>query len=297
MNPYGPVALALGLIALSIGLWELSWFRRSGAPGRKTFPAFSTHQIWCIACSAALALANGVGAMMGHEGKDFYSDLCTVARCLWVYHYVQLLMAFFDPRGNGGRHELIVRTGETLEKAKLPVQSIPPPFRCFFGCKGAYTPGRAFMFSTVQLIELSIAGLIFLSIVKVTLVLEGKYYDEVDDDEEDECPDSTGITSTIINIASIFVNIMGVAGMVVLTGLLEPHILPGNRANVAFRHNMFLFILPFQAAVQNALVFGIILPGVMGKCEARNLLFLVVAIEMVIFQVNSLVLKRALDSP
>ena len=109
MNQYGPVALALGLIALSIGLWELSWFRRSGAPGRKTFPAFSTHQIWCIACSAALALANGVGAMMGHEGKDFYSDLCTVARCLWVYHYVQLLMAFFDPRGNGGRHELIVR--------------------------------------------------------------------------------------------------------------------------------------------------------------------------------------------
>ena len=90
------------------------------------------------------------------------------------------------------------------------------------------------MFSTVQLIELSIAGLIFLSIVKVTLVLEGKYYDEVDDDEEDECPDSTGITSTIINIASIFVNIMGVAGMVVLTGLPEPHVLPGNRANVAF---------------------------------------------------------------
>ena len=36
------------------------------------------------------------------------------------------------------------------------------------------------MFSTVQLIELSIAGLIFLSIVKVTLVLEGKYYDEHD---------------------------------------------------------------------------------------------------------------------
>ena len=101
MNQYGPVALALGLIALSIGLWELSWFRRSGALGRKTFPAFSTHQIWCIACSAALALANGVGAMMGHEGMDFYTDICTVARCLWVYHYVQLLMAFFDPRGNG----------------------------------------------------------------------------------------------------------------------------------------------------------------------------------------------------
>ena len=280
LNPSGPAVLTLGLVAFVVGVAELFWFY-TFASRENTFPAFSTHQIWCIGSSAVLALANGVGAVLEFESMDFYLDICTVARCVWVYHYCLLLMAYFDPRGHGGRHELIMRTGAALERAKLGPQAIKPPFRCYFGCASTYRPSVATLFKLVRLIEFSIAGLIFMAIIRLTLVLEENYYEK-----GKKCPGRDGGVSTAHNIINVFITIAGVAGMVQLTGLLEQLILPNNRPIVVFRHRMYIFILPIQSAVQNAIVFGIIMPQVVGTCNAKFANQVVTAVEMLIFQVR-----------
>ena len=72
---------------------------------------------------------------------------------MWVYHYILMLLAFFDIRGHGGRTEVMTACGKALDQAKIGPQKIPPPFVPFHGFKCKKEPNTALVFHCMRLVR------------------------------------------------------------------------------------------------------------------------------------------------
>ena len=278
-NPYADATLAVGLVTFALSMVQLIYLTRIHFLRSQKFLLKT-----CIIASGFAAVANGLAASLNYQSYVFYMDLLTVFRCIWVYSYIMIMLSLFEWRGGGGRNELLKAAGETLERANLPVMKYPPPFT-IFTCACSYKPGTAFVNSAVSRVERYIAVNLLIVVIQQTLYNEGLLYTDSAGAVAGACPEHKYATVSALltagNLCSVF---LGLSGILALTKVLEPIITPTRRDVVTFRHRMYLFIQTIWP-LQDVLVFGVIVPKVLGTCDARDERGLVIAIELLLFQI------------
>ena len=245
-------------------------------------PAITPHLIKVLVYSCVFALANGMASVTSHSAALFYEDVVVIARCMWVYHYMLMLLSLFDIKGYGGRTAVIVACGRALDSSGIQTEcvKIPFPFSLFHGCRSKTRPCTAFVFKCVRRTEAQIVGSFLLIIVKSTLQFQNKLFA----DAGASCPEETGV-GLPLKVASILLVLLGLSGIIPLLNTITPLVLPERQAIVALRKRLYIFILPVSAAIQTAIVFGMILPNFVGACAATYADQTTHAVEMVVFQV------------
>lgn len=227
---------------------------------------------------------------------------------MWVYHYILMLLAFFDIRGHGGRTEVMTACGKALDQAKIGPQKIPPPFVPFHGCKCKKEPNTALVFHCMRLVgarvprspsgfggvspraskprlpqvEAQIVGMFFIVLVKSTLQFQGLLFE----DESASCPHE-GQAGMMVGFVQLFFVICGLSGIIPLVGHLTKLVLPSRQPIVSLRNKMYIFILPWSSAVQTVILFGMILGNIIGECSAKHADQVTLAVEMLLFQIVS----------
>lgn len=279
-NPLGNVCLALSLVTCAIGAYDLIWFYKYS---EKFIAAMNPHLIKVLVFSCLMALSNGLGSMpVSNHAKDFFDSTVMISRQLWVYSYLGLLLSLFDIKGGGGRNEMIRACGAVLDEAKLPAQAIPPPFAPFHGFKLKRIPDARYVWHCMRLVEAQILGIFALIVGKSTLAFQGLLYKE----HNVACPHVHPIAQ-VLGFVNIFFVLTGLAGTIPLVKTLTKIVLPERSATVNFRNRLYFFILPWSAAVQGVLLFQMILPRFIGECSSTHARQVVLAVEMVLFQIAS----------
>jgi hypothetical protein len=171
--------------------------------------------------------------------------------------------------------------GETLKEASLPPDSYALPFR-LCTCTKMYTPGPKFLRGAFRRVEYYIAGTLFLACTKLTLHLEGR------SQSSDVSCETTfaGAFGTILTVLDISVIILGLSGVLALTKVMEPLLVPSRQDLVTLRHRLFLYMQTF-IAVQTVLIFGITVPMVTAPCRSQQIETLTIAAQMLLFQIFS----------
>jgi len=279
-NPLGGLCFALAWVTVAIGAYDLMWFYKYSDA---FIPALNPHLIKVILFSCLMALANGFVAVgLSNESKIFYADLLSICRQFWVYHYLLLLMNLFNSTGRGGRNEAVFACGKVLDAAGIAPQPIPPPFACFHGCRLKRAPCSRFVWHCMRLVETQICGIFFLIAFKSTLAYQGLLFDDADA----SCPHEVGIGKVLGFVQLLFVFI-GLGGIIPLVTTLTKIVLPERQATVMLRNRLYIFMLPWSAAVQTVLIFKFVLPNFIGECSSKHADQVTLAIEMVIFQIIS----------
>jgi hypothetical protein len=277
MTPFVKAVIILTFVTCALALMQLLYFRRNLFLKSQT-----PHLLWCIGSSGAVALANCFAVVLSSPySYEFYLQLSSVFRCMWVYHYLLLLLSFMQPHGGGGKEEVLQAAGKIFTEASLPPGSYAPPFR-LCTCASTYTPGPAFLRSAFRRVECYIAGTLLLACVKLTLYLEGRTTSS-DAACVTEFTAPVGSILTALDIAVIF---LGLSGVLALANAMEPVLLPSRRDVVKLRHRLFLYMQTF-IAVQTVLIFGMIVPMFTTKCTSKQLEGLTIAAQMLLVQLLS----------
>ena len=279
-NPLGGLCFALAWVTVAIGAYDLTWFYKHSDA---FIPALNPHLIKVILFSSLMALANGFLAVgLSNESKILYADLLNICRQFWVYHYCLLLLNLFNSTGRGGRNEAIYECGKVLDAAGIPPQPIPPPFACFHGFKLKAQPCSRFVWHCMRLVETQICGIFFLITFKSTLAYQGLLFDDADA----SCPKEVGL-GKILGFVQILFVIIGLGGIIPLVTTLTKVVLPARQSTVTLRNRLYIFMLPWSAAVQTVLIFKMVLPNVVGECSSKHADQVTLAIEMLLFQIIS----------
>ncbi|KAJ1461579.1 hypothetical protein M885DRAFT_558014 [Pelagophyceae sp. CCMP2097] len=273
------VSLALGLVTFALALKDVHWHLR-----RYLLPSIQQRMMALLFCSGAFAVFNGLLALLPRSWS-YLSDLMTVSRCFWVLNYVQLLLGYFHIRGWGGRTENIHFAGAVLESADIPPQANAPWY--LIPCAGAvrFKPGRSWLFWAVFRIECFVYGAVLLSVIKSILDQNGKLLRYKGDGCSYRRPCTT-TTFWVFSGVALAIVAFGVSGVLPIISLLNPLLLPARRQIVHLRFALFLFFVPFHAALQTIIV-GAVLAATVGEHTAIVALAFATSIEMCIFQVAS----------
>ena len=271
---YTPAITVLTALTCAIAVAQLAWFRKN-----TWLTAPTPRLVWCILSSAVVALSNGLQALLSPGSADYYDGVGTLFSCIWVYNYLLLLLFHFQPLGGGGKQEMLQAAGRVLEQAKLPVRSYKPPCCVLFTCATKYTPNETWLRGAFWRVELYIAGTVLLNTIKNTLSIEGHA-----SLNEDCAVEYSGTYSTLITVLTLLVLFLGLSGILELNKVLQKLVVPARRDLIALRHRLFLFVQTFTA-VQSQLIFGMLVPMTMTKCETKRLAQLVLAAEYLLVQV------------
>lgn len=275
IHPYNKAIVTLTVATCGLALLQMLYYYENHYLKSQT-----SSLLWCLGTSGAVALANCCAATLeSRYSYEFYTQLSSLFRVLWVYHYLLLLLSYFQPFGGGGKEELLQATGEIMKAASLPPGSYAPPFR-LCTCASTYIPGPDFLRGSFRRVEYYIAGTLLLACGKLTLHLEGGT-------RVLGCAiEYSGATGTILKVLDIAVVFLGLSGVLALASTIDPLLTPSRRDVVTLRHRMFLYMQTF-VALQTVLIFGIIVPQVTDLCTTQHIEGLTIAVEMLLIQILS----------
>ena len=91
---------------------------------------------------------------------------------------------------------------------------------------------------------------------KSTLAYQGLLFDDADA----SCPKEVGL-GKILGFVQILFVIIGLGGIIPLVTTLTKVVLPARQSTVTLRNRLYIFMLPWSAAVQTVLIFNMVLPN------------------------------------